>query len=140
MRSLAVAPVLALLLSGCAARDPYAGEPDQAISDQWTLEPGSFYAPTFDVGRGGAHVRANVTVLSGGPIDVFLASGRACMDPSGDAFAPAARLLSTAEGALEAALPEGRACLVLDNHDAPTGTAPGNATATVAYAIRLWEE
>jgi hypothetical protein len=128
---------LTLLVPGCAG-DPYAREPDQSAADEWTLEPNSFYLPSFEP-RGKAHVRAHVSVLEGGPVDAFLASGQACFDYPTDLFRPAAMLASVTNGTMEADLPAGRACLVLDNHDFAPGTSPGNGTARVSYRIEVWE-
>ena len=131
--------LLVVVLAGCGApADPTEGEPDQVSADEWTLEAGSFYLPTFETG-GAARVRATVEVLYGEPVDVFLAGGEECGDyPMPDEFSPAASLLSTTNGTLEADLPAGRACLALDNHDFPPGTSPGNGTVRVAYRIEVW--
>lgn len=136
---LAPALTLALLLAGCGApSDPYARAPDQSSADEWTLEPGSFYLPSFDLPEA-SRVRATVTVLDGEPVDAFLAAGAECGDyPSPGAFTPAAMLLSARNGTLEADLPAGHACLALDNHDFPPGTSPGNGTVRVAYRIEAW--
>jgi hypothetical protein len=131
--------VAALLAAGCSGpADPYAREPDQVSADEWTLEPGSFYLPSFET-DGASHVRATVRVLSGEPVDAFLAAGAECNDyPMPAAFTPSATLLSSENGTLEADLPAGRACLALDNHDFPPGTSPGNGTVRVAYRIEVW--
>lgn len=127
---------LALLLPGCA--DPYDRAPDQSSADEWTLEPGSFYLPSFDTG-GEARVRAHVEVLDGEPVDAFLATGAECEEyPVPGEFTPSATLLSSRNGTLEADLPAGRACLALDNHDFAPGTSPGNGTVRVAYRIEVW--
>lgn len=128
--------LMAVVLPGCT--DPYAGEPDQVSEHEWTLEPGSFYQPTFET-EGPVHVRAHVRVVNGSAVDVFLATGATCADYPTGAFAPAARLLSSTNGSLEADLPAGRHCLVLDNHDAPAGTSPGAEPVTVFYRIETWE-
>lgn len=124
-----------VLASGCAA--PERGEPDQSMADEWTLDPRSFYLPAFEA-DGPMHARATVRVLSGGPIDAFLASGAECSEYPTGTFEPLGRILSSTNGSVEADLPSGRACLVLDNHDAPPGTSPGNGTVRVSYRIELW--
>lgn len=129
--------LLAILVAGCAA-DPYAREPDQVAADEWTLEPDSFYLPSFSSAKP-SHVRAHVTVLAGDAIDVFLAAGAACDAYPFDGFQYAAMLNATVQGTLEADLPAGRACLALDNHDFPPGTSPGNGTVRVGYRIEVWE-
>lgn len=134
-RVLALLAASAFVLSGCAGRD--LGEPDESIADEWTLEPMSFYQPTFE-SPAPARVRVHVTVLSGGPIDAFLASGAECSEYPEGTFEPAGSLRSVTNDSVEADLPAGRSCLVLDNHDAPQGTAPGNGTARVAYRIEVW--
>lgn len=135
---LLVALLVASTLAGCAERDPYARSPDEESGDSWTLEPRSYYQPSFER-AGPMHVRATISVLQGGPIDVFLAHGDECGEYPNGVFDPAARLLGAAEGTLEADLPAGKSCLVLDNHEAPIGRSPGDATVRVSYLIQVWD-
>lgn len=133
--------VVCLLLSGCAgapdpaARETFAGETEATQ----TLPPDGFYLPPFG---SLVPVRAEVTfeVAPGEAIDVWLATGEMCGKFGYRDFEGVARKLNATSGVLDARLPAGDHCLVLDNAGFAMGEAEPSGLVTVRYRIRLWEQ
>jgi hypothetical protein len=133
----AAALALALLLAGCAAADPYARKPDGVQPGTLTLPHEQVAYPTF-----GAQtpVHARVTWNATQRIDVWIAPdyAHACAQYGTRQFAPAAAMLNSTGGVLEADLPNGTDCLVLDNTDFAEGRAPAGPDAVVNFTIEVW--
>lgn len=136
MRAAPLLLVLALLAAGCA-RPTELGEPEQASEATQRLEFDSYYQANFDVPTR-SHVRITVNVTSGGPIDVWLASGVSCGDWLQPSFQPAATLFGVTNGTLELDVPAGSVCLPLDNADIAPGPTSPQGDVVVQYRIETW--
>lgn len=140
MRLAVLLVVPLLLLAGCSeAPEPAATErPAGQNSETMEIPMDGFYKPAF----GGAvpvRVEVEFTVDEGGPIDVFLATGEACAQFGARGFNASAEAFAAKQGLLEARLPAGDHCLILDNAGFAAGAAKPTGPVTVTYRIRVWE-
>ncbi|GEM_PF-5101478 len=138
MKALLVAA--ALLLAGCAAppRDPYAGRAPAGTQTQTLVVPRQQFAhPTFGAP---SPVHARVTWNSSQRIDAWITGDfeHDCAGYGLRTFHPAAAMLNSTGGVLEADLPAGTDCLILDNADFAGGQAPAGPDATVSFTIDVW--
>lgn len=138
----ALALFAALLLAGCnapSATDAYTRPPDASHTDTLTLDAQQVSGPPAFGGHVPVHVRVTLRVVSGGPIDAWLATAAGCQQYGARSFAPAARILNATNASMDADLPPGDDCLLLDNTDFAMGEAKSAGSVTVNYTISIWE-
>lgn len=131
-----VALLLASLAAGCAGAT-YDRPADDSSEQPVKLANDSFFIALFELDRP-SHVRIDVATVSGGAVDVWLATGAMCDAFAHGGFEPTRTAFATTNATLEVDLPRGRGCVPIDNTDIAPGLANATGPVEASYRLQVW--